>query len=56
MKELLAIDWNFILEDPRKYEVPPILSSRVKKLSKRNSYDLEDVNEFLRDAVHYYYN
>ena len=43
MKELLAIDWNFILEDPRKYEVPLILSSIVKKLPKRKTYDLEDI-------------
>ena len=52
VRELLSIDWNFIVDDPRKYEVPPILSSKVKILSKRNSYDLENLNEFLRDAVH----
>ena len=35
VKELLEIDWSFILEDPRKYEVPPTLSSRVKNVKKR---------------------
>ena len=34
VKELLAINWNFIKEDPRKYKVPPILSSRVKNYQK----------------------
>ena len=52
VRELLSIDWNFIVDDPRKYEVPPILSSKVKFLSKRNSYDLENLNDFLKDAVH----
>ena len=52
VKELLAVDWCYLPDDTRQYVIPPILFSKVTLLSKRNSYDLEDVNEFLRDAVH----
>ena len=51
VKELLTVDWCDLPNDPRSYEVPPILYTKVTLLSKRNSYDLEDVNEFLKDAV-----
>ena len=48
---MLVGDWSYITGDPRNYEIPPILASKVKFLSKRNSYDLEDVNDFLKEAV-----
>ena len=51
VKELMTVDWSYLPNDPRVYEVPPILYTKVTLLSKRNSYDLDDVNEFLRDAV-----
>ena len=51
VKELLDVDWCHLLHDHRTYNVPPIMASKVTLLSKRNSYDLEDSNEFLRDAV-----
>ena len=47
----MTVDWSYLPNDPRVYEVPPILYTKVTLLSKRNSYDLDDVNEFLRDAV-----
>ena len=51
MKELLDVDWCHLHHDHRTYNVPPIMASKVTLLSKRNSYDLEDSNEFLREAV-----
>jgi len=51
VKELLAVDWCYLPDDTRQYDIPPVLFSKVTLLSKRNSYDLEDVNVFLKDAV-----
>ena len=51
VKELLSVDWCYLQGDPRTYDVPAILPSKVTLLSKRNSYDLEDLNDFIREAV-----
>jgi len=51
VKELLSVDWCFLQGDPRTYDVPAILPSKATLLSKRNSYDLEDLNDFIREAV-----
>ena len=55
MKELIVVDWGNLPGNQRKYKVSPILSSGVTFFSKRNSYDVEDLDNVLKDAVNYHW-